>query len=133
MFEKLTSREKKLVYATAGLVPLAIVFAAIFWFIGQLEKKNSQIETLLTSIQIEEDTAYDAARAKRRRDFYGSISLPPNSFDAGNDYQLWLKSTLIELGMYEKVIPASYTAIKYQNKQIGKGMNFNVEARCDYN
>jgi hypothetical protein len=127
MFEKLTPREKKLVYATAWLVPISVIFCAIFWYTTKKAENFEQWKALSSNIKEEVQRQKDAALANRRKIYYNSVSMPVDVNRASNDYQVWLKMQLSELDMDVKSLQASEGGnLKDDQRMIGRLKNFSL-------
>lgn len=133
MFEKLTARERKLAYAVSALLPAALLFVAIFWFIGKYSANSSQELSLVTRIEEEEDRKADALRAGQRRAYFDSISLPADLDTASNEYQIWLKRLVKdELKMRLKSLtPRDTSDLKFKTKVVGKRSTYDISATGD--
>lgn len=134
MFEKLTPRERKLAYGVLGLLPAALIFVAIFWFIGEYSTNDQKAMSLITKIKAERELMKQALKANRRRQYMNSISVPANLTVASNEYQVWLKLLLSELNMELKSIQprdAGSLKAKESKKEIGQRKIFALTTKGD--
>ena len=134
MFENLTPRERKLVYATMGLVPLALIFVGVFSFINKVNTNNDRSMALITNIDTETERLHAALKANRRRVYYNSVSMPPNLNAASNEYGVWVKRLLsdldMEIGGFQ---PRDAGVLKHEKKVLGKKKMFTVTTKGNLN
>lgn len=133
MFDNLSQREKVLATLVVSLVPLALFVMGLFWFLGQRSTRNTQIVSLRSQIEIEEQRLTDALNANQRRVYYRGVSLPSNFADARNEYQQWLKQLVRnDVGMsYRSITPRSPAKLKFNGNVIGQTGTFTLLATTD--
>lgn len=129
MFENISSREKKLLLGVGTLVPIAILFLVIFWWIGAIDENNRIWMGIDRQITEQKDLQMEGKLANRRKSYYGHISLAQSVNNASNDYQRWLKSTLTESGLkLDSITPRDGEAIRAGKRTIGRGKILQVRA-----
>ncbi len=129
MFENLSNREKKLLMAVGALVPIAIVFIGVFQLISMSEANNQALESLDMQIVEQETIELEGMLAQRRQNYYSNASLHPSINIAGNDYQNWLKTTMIECGLtWTGIRPSEGFKFRSNNETIGQSKIFKVSA-----
>jgi hypothetical protein len=122
MFENLSKRERVLAIALAGLLPLALGFIAVFWFISKYGENDLEIGSLITRISEEEDKVLRARKAMKRMDYYQHTSLSQQEFSkATGDYQLWL----LDLARRHQlkgvdINPQEGQPLKFKNRKVGE-------------
>ncbi|MEL7498098.1 MAG: hypothetical protein AAFN77_10840 [Planctomycetota bacterium] len=132
MFENLTDREKKLLYGTLMLAPIALVFVAVFWFTSSYNQNDEELFALEKSIAAEKDKELSGFKANRRRNFYNSKSLPPSVVSATNEYGAWLKLLLEEQGLEissYKPLDAGTIRVSARDPEIGRRKSFSIQAK----
>ncbi len=92
MFENMTKREKMLAAVVAALVPIGMLFFGFMWFMDKVEANYLEMDTLASAVEAQEDLEFQAAKAKIRREFYRTISIPSNLNDAKEQYSTWLSN-----------------------------------------
>ena len=128
MFENMTARERKLATAVLCLVPAALLFMSVFWVIGKFGENSQEYFRLQSAYSAENDRKDNANNAKLRRNYYNSISLSPVYEDAGNEYQIWLKTLLKETKLsYKTFTPRDVGEFK-NNQVIGRKKKFSFTA-----
>ena len=128
MFENMTARERKLATAVLCLVPAALLFMSVFWVIGKFGQNSQEYFRLQSAYSAENDRKDNANNAKLRRNYYNSISLSPVYEDAGNEYQIWLKTLLKETKLsYKTFTPRDVGEFK-NNQVIGRKKKFSFTA-----
>lgn len=130
MFEKMTPRERILASAVGALLPIAILFIGIFWFIGKYNANDVQESAMISQVADEEMRALTAQKASRRRTYYDNISLPADINNASNDYQSWMKALVSDdLKMNLKSFnPRDGGDLKLGAKVIGKRKTYSLTA-----
>ena len=133
MFENLTPREQILAKLILALVPMTLLFVAVFWFVGRYNDNNMSIVRLADQIAVEEGKMLAAKKADLRRDYYRSVSLPSNIVNASNDYQAWLKKLVRDdLKMdFKSLTPRDVADLKFKTKVVGKSKSFTLLASGD--
>jgi hypothetical protein len=128
MFEKLTPRERVLVYAVGLLVPIALVAGVGLWFFNSLSQNDTDRAALITNIG---DAEYEMALGKKadlRRAYYESISLPADIEGASNNYLAWMKGLVRDdLKMKLKMLtPSDSSPLKYGTTVVGKRKSYTL-------
>ena len=133
MFENMTQREKVLAIVVGALVPITMIFMGVFWFIDKSSFNDSEIMNLTEAVSRENEKTAVSIKARRRRIYYQSVSLPSNLADATNDYQLWLKKLAGDQINMESlsVAPLAGDKIKFRSKDVGNSKKFAVTATGD--
>lgn len=129
MFENLSNREKKLLLGVGTLLPIAVLFLVIFWWIGAIDENNRTLTGLDQQIAEQKDLQMEGKLANRRKSYYSHISLPKSVNNASNDYQRWLKTKLTEAGLkLDSITPRDGGPIRSGKRTIGKGKILQVRA-----
>lgn len=128
MFEKLTPRERVLVYVIGTILPIAFVAVVSLWFYNSINQNDIDREALATKIGEEDYKMGVAKKADRRRAYYESISLPSNIELASNNYLAWLKGLVRDdLQMKLKMLtPNDSTPLKYGTTVVGKRKSYTL-------
>lgn len=128
MFEKLTPRERVLVYVIGTILPIAFVAVVGLWFYNSINQNDIDREALATKIGEEEYKMGVAKKADRRRAYYESISLPSNIELGSNNYLAWLKGLVRDdLQMKLKMLtPNDSTPLKYGTTVVGKRKSYTL-------
>lgn len=132
MFENMTDREKKLLYATFFLVPIGVLFTGVFWFISAYNAKSDQVSSLSITRDAEALREAEGKKALRRQNYYNSISLPSDLVSATNEYQSWLKLMMDELEFESptfKPLDAGTIQARMNSEVIGRRKSFTVQTR----
>lgn len=130
MFENLTPRERVLAILVACLVPFALSFMVIFWFIQTYGANNVEITALRSQVTVEKTKAIQKGKALKRLDYYQHSSLPENLSKSSAEYQLWLLALARRHGLNVPVTPQPGQVIKFKNKEIGTTQTLRLEADC---
>lgn len=134
MFENLTSREKKLLYAVLALAPITVIFVGVFWFISSMNQNFDQFKSLDKAIQAEKAKELQGFQANRRMNYYNSVALPANFEVANNEYGSWLKLLIEKEGMsISSFQPRDAGSLRASlaDKEIGRKKRFIVQARSN--
>jgi hypothetical protein len=128
MFEKLTPRERVLVYVVGTILPIAFVAVVGLWFYNSINQNDIDRESLATKIGEEEYKMGVAKKADRRRAYYESISLPSDMEQASNKYLAWVKGLVRDdLKMKLKMLtPNDSTPLKYGTTVVGKRKSYTL-------
>jgi hypothetical protein len=129
MFENLSDREKKLLLGVGTLVPIAVLFLVIFWWIGAIDENNRTLTGLDQQVAEQKDLQMEGKLANRRKIYYSHISLPQSVNNASNDYQRWLKTKLTAAGLkLDSITPRDGSPIRSGKRSIGKSKILQVRA-----
>lgn len=128
MFEKLTPRERVLVYAVGTILPIALIAIVGLWFFNSLNQNKIDRASLITQIS---DAEYDMGvgkKADRRRAYYESISLPADIEGASNNYLAWVKGLVRDdLKLRLKMLtPSDSTPLKVGTKVVGERKSYTL-------
>ena len=128
MFDKLTPREKVLVYVVGTIVPIALVAVVGLWFINSLSQNDIDRAAVAKKISDEEYKMAIAKKADRRRAYYESISLPADIEAASNNYLAWLKGLVRDdLKLRLKMLtPNDSTPLKVGTKIVGERKSYTL-------
>ena len=128
MFDKLTPREKVLVYVVGTIVPIALVAVVGLWFINSLSQNDIDRAAVAKKISDEEYKMAIAKKADRRRAYYESISLPADIEAASNNYLAWLKGLVRDdLKLRLKMLtPNDSTPLKVETKVVGERKSYTL-------
>jgi hypothetical protein len=131
MLENMTQRERTLAILLACLVPLALSFTAIYWFIQTYGANTLQIIELSAQVSDEQTKTLQARKAAKRLDFYQYSSLPQDLTKSSAEYQLWLLELAGRHGLKDyKVRSQVGQVLKFKNKEIGDCQTLRFEADC---
>ena len=128
MFEKLTPRERVLVYVVGTIVPVALVAVVGLWFFNSLNQNKIDRAALTTQIGDAEYEMGVGKKADRRRAYYESISLPSDIEGASNKYLAWMKGLVRDdLKLKLKMLtPNDSTPLKVDSKVVGERKSYTL-------
>ncbi len=96
MFENLTPREKMLAMVVGSLAPIMILLFGFMWFMDRYDTNASEIDDLLSQIEVQKDKTSRGTRAAQRQRYYRKASLPAVQGRAKQAYKAWLDNVVLE-------------------------------------
>jgi hypothetical protein len=96
MFENLSPREKMLAMVVGSLAPIMILFFGFMWFMDRYDTNSSEIDDLMSQIEIQEEKTRQGILAAQRQRYYRKTSLPAIQGRAKNAYKAWLDHVVLE-------------------------------------
>ena len=117
---KLTDREKFLVYAIVGIVPVVILYFGFTYFMGEMTKRRANLRAVTSKLEkMQEDANYAMILTQVKNDLK-QRSLAADQTAAQNEYRDWLQGLVendIKFGGRPKVTPKATIPIK---SEVGK-------------
>lgn len=126
---KLSSREKTLVWVTAGSLVVAVLFGGFFWLLNQYNDNVAVLQGIESQISDQENKTMQGIQAAKRKRYYVESSLTSDVSDAKNQYIAWLKKTFREdVGVnLSGVDPGRNAKLKYESNVVAEQMSFSIK------
>ncbi len=140
MFENLSQRERILSWLVIALVPIALGFLALNWYLGKIGDYDMELMAVQQQVGDEETRILRALKAKQRLDYYRNSSLPGDSpaqrSESQNSYHNWLLDLAKKHGLKNPnltfpgttVVTAEPTANSRSRKEIGVAKGIKLTA-----
>ncbi len=129
MFENLTPLEKKLVIVVGSLAPIMILFFGFTWFMDSYDANVSDIESLTSEIEVEDDKTKRGILAAQRQRYYRKISFPTSEGRTASLYDKWLVDVARqEVGMTcNDPVHKRGSSLNYRNKLVATRSVFTLK------
>lgn len=134
----LTDREKYLVYAIIGIVPVVILYFGFTYFMGEMTKRKTNLRAVTGKWEkMQEDANYAMVLTQVKNDLK-QRSLAADQTSAQNEYRDWLQGLVeneIKFGGRPKVTPKATIPIKSEvgNREVlYNQLNFTLDCVGSY-